>query len=68
MTQQERILQHLQELGSITPMQALTHYGCFRLGARIYNLRRLGHVITSELIQHGHRRYALYTLRKGDAQ
>lgn len=68
MTKQEHILQHLNEYGTITPMQALTHYGCFRLGARIYNLKRLGHRITTELIQHGHRRYAQYSLQKGDAK
>ena len=32
MTQSERILRHLQDYGSITPVEALSDYGCMRLG------------------------------------
>lgn len=28
--------------GSITPMEALRLFGCYRLGARIYDLRKSG--------------------------
>lgn len=45
MTQCEMILDHLQQYGSITPMTALNRYGCMRLGARIYDLKRQGHDI-----------------------
>lgn len=45
MTQSEMILRHLQEDGSITPFDALREYGCMRLGARIYDLRRKGYCI-----------------------
>ena len=44
-TQCEMILYHLQQYGSITPMTALNRYGCMRLGARIYDLKRQGHDI-----------------------
>lgn len=47
-TQNERILRHLQDYGSITPVEALKDYGCMRLGARIYDLKREGHRITTE--------------------
>lgn len=48
MTQSERILRHLRDYGSITPVEALQEYGCMRLGARIYDLKREGHDIRTE--------------------
>lgn len=48
MTQADRILRHLRDYGSITPVDALREYGCMRLGARIYDLKRQGHHIISE--------------------
>ena len=39
LTQEQMILQHLQEFGHITPMVALEEYGCFRLSARIHDIR-----------------------------
>lgn len=41
-SQCEKILIHLQAGKSINPIQALNLYGCFRLGARIYDLKKLG--------------------------
>jgi hypothetical protein len=32
----------MEEHGSIDSMQALNRYGCFRLAARIYDLRGMG--------------------------
>lgn len=46
MTQCERVLQYMQDFGSINPMQALGDLDCYRLGARIYDLRQGGHHIT----------------------
>ena len=37
MTQTEMILNHLKTKGRITPLEALNLYGCFRLGARVYD-------------------------------
>ena len=34
----------------ITPLQALKMYGCFRLGARIYNLKEQGMKIITKII------------------
>ncbi len=56
MTQTERILRHLRDYGSITPVEALREYGCMRLGARIYDLKRDGHAIRTER-QTGWNRY-----------
>lgn len=41
-SQCEKILIHLQAGKSINPIQALNLYGYFRLGARIYDLKKLG--------------------------
>ena len=43
MTQCEMILDHLKTFGSITPLEALHEYGCFRLAARIADLRDRGY-------------------------
>ena len=48
MTQSEKVLRHLQDYGSITPLEALQDYGIMRLGARIWDLKRQGHVIFTE--------------------
>ena len=44
-TQAGHILEHLRRVGSITPLEALDLYGCFRLAARIKDLRALGWAI-----------------------
>lgn len=43
---QNDILLHLQKHGSITPMDALWEYGCYRLSSVINRLRR-DHIITN---------------------
>lgn len=44
-SQAGRILAHLQRVGPITPLEALELYGCFRLAARIKDLRAQGWAI-----------------------
>lgn len=39
------ILRHLNSFGSITAKEAMERYGCFRLSARIFDLRRKGYNI-----------------------
>jgi hypothetical protein len=51
MTQTDRILAHLQAHQSITPIEALELYGCFRLAARISDLREAGHQIETETVR-----------------
>ena len=41
-TQLEQILEHLKQGKSITPIEALEQYGCFRLSAVILKLRKQG--------------------------
>jgi hypothetical protein len=63
LTQQERILAQLEAGRCVTPLSALRDFHCFRLGARIYNLKREGHTITTTLKadREGHR-FAEYRL------
>ena len=44
----ELILEHLQEHGSITSLEAIEKYKCTRLSHYIYLLRKEGYEITSE--------------------
>lgn len=47
-TQNERILEHMK-IAPITPLEALKYMGCMRLGARIWELKRAGYKIKSEV-------------------
>lgn len=62
-SQRERILIHLQSGKTINPLQALNLYGCFRLGARIYDLKRAGFDIDSRLVHENGVQYAEYSMR-----
>lgn len=64
-TQTKQILAHLKTGRSITPIDALNKYGCFRLGARIYDLKQDGHNIYREMVEtDSGKRVASYTLVK----
>ena len=56
MTQCEKVLMHMKLHGSITPMDAFSNYGIMRLGARIFDLKNMGHDIRMEM-EEGHNRY-----------
>ena len=45
-TQCDRIIQYIEDFGSITQMEALIDLGCMRLASRISELRKAGHKIT----------------------
>jgi hypothetical protein len=47
MTQNDWVLDALKR-GPVTPMDALKGIGCFRLSARVLDLRRAGHNIQTE--------------------
>jgi Helix-turn-helix domain len=61
MTQKELIKQYLLSGQMLSPIEALQKYSCFRLGARIYDLRKEGYEI--ENIGADDRNYAVYRLR-----
>ncbi len=60
-TQCRRILTHLCDR-PITPLEALNRYGCFRLAARIKDLRAQGHDIRTETVRTNGKAYAQYRL------
>lgn len=49
MTVKQHILRHLQAGNKITPLEALSEYGTIRLGAYIYDLRKEGHKIRTNM-------------------
>jgi hypothetical protein len=63
MSQNQQILHHLQK-SSITPLEALTKYGCLRLAARINDLKASGHQINRQMIYQGDKKFAKYSLIK----
>lgn len=59
-TQRNAILAHLQSGRPITPVEALSQYGCFRLAAVVHELRREGHAIRTDTRTHNGKRFAEY--------
>lgn len=71
MTQNEMVLSILKQDGKITPIDAMRELGCMRLGARIYDLRKLGYQITKKMATSVNRfgknvSYAEYRLEHGN--
>ena len=60
MTQTEAIRDHLIRHNSITPLQALKKFGCFRLAARINDLKKEGFRVQSTMVERDGKRYARY--------
>ena len=50
MTQNERILRHLEDGGALTQVEAFLEYGVGRLSSRICELRRAGYPIKRKFI------------------
>ena len=65
MTQNQQILNHFRQFGTITPKMAIKKYGIMRLAARIYDLELSGYQIKRRQISFTTRlgkrsKYALY--------
>jgi hypothetical protein len=72
-TQKQMCLDYLEQYETITPLEALTAFGSFRLSALICELRKEGYVITTTInkdeLTHSKNapHYAIYTLiREGE--
>lgn len=50
-TQNKEILAYLKEGNSLTPIEALNKFSTLRLGARIFELKKDGHNIKTEMIK-----------------
>lgn len=62
-SQCDRILEFLSHGRTLTPIKALEMFGCFRLAARIGQLRDRGHLIDCELIEEGNKSFAQYSIK-----
>lgn len=62
-SQSDRVLNYLCTGKPLTPLMALRRFGCMRLGARIWQLKKDGHRIESELVRRGGARVASYRLQ-----
>lgn len=62
LSQEEQILEHLRSGNTLTPLEALQRFGCFRLGARVWDLKQAGHDIRSQMIHVDGKRVAQYAM------
>ena len=63
MTQNQQILKHLQSGRTLTPMSALTKFGCWALSSRTSDLKKLGYNIDKEMITKGGKTFAKYYIK-----
>ena len=61
-TQAKVILDHLISGRPLTALDALNEYGCFRLAARIHELRK-DYEIDEVMVERNGKRYASYYIR-----
>jgi hypothetical protein len=62
-TQNEQIKAYLSKGKSITPIDALNKFGCFRLSARIKNLRDDGLIIATKYVTKKGKTFASYSIK-----
>jgi len=63
MNQSDAILKYLQAGHSLSPLEALHKFGCLRLGARIWDLKRQGHAIETQTGYDNGKHFAVYSMR-----
>ena len=73
MTQCEKILRHMRDYGSITQAEAIADYGCYRLSARIADLKASGVGIVTKTVTCKNRygeqtRFARYSLEESPCE
>lgn len=62
-SQKEQILSLLIDGEAITPKEALEKFGCFRLAARISDIKKMGYEINREMVKAGGAKVAKYSLK-----
>tara|TARA_R100001480_G_C4658608_1_gene171862 strand:- start:256 stop:492 length:237 start_codon:yes stop_codon:yes gene_type:complete len=70
LNQKEKVIRHLNNYGSITPLDALREYSIMRLAAVVFNLKEDGYDIGSEMVSGINKfgeivNYGKYTLNNG---
>jgi hypothetical protein len=61
-SQTVKILNYLLKGKSITPLEALSRFKCFRLASRINEIKRSGIIVNKEIVTKNGKRYARYSL------
>ena len=61
-SQKDAILEYLSNGHTITPIEALKYFGCFRLADVIFRLKKDGYDIETAMIKDGDKWYARYRL------
>jgi hypothetical protein len=69
LTQKQKVLRHLKEIGEITPLQAFFDYSIMRLAAHIFKLKEDGYNIDTKMLKSKNKfgepvRYAQYKLNE----
>lgn len=68
MTQNELVLDYMERGHKITPLRALEKFGCFRLSARIYDLKQQGHTISDKLVTVRNKTFSQYWIENAEPQ
>ena len=63
MTQNHQILDYMAKGNSITPIDALNLFGCFRLGVRAFDLKKMGYNIVTKTVSINGKHFASYSLK-----
>jgi len=61
-SQTQQIYEHLRDGGTLTPLEALNMFGCFRLSGRMHDLRTAGIDVKTEIVQINGKNVAKYSL------
>lgn len=59
-SQHDAILNHLRKGFTITPLDALSEFGCMRLASRIHEIRQEGVKVNDKVITSGNARFKAY--------
>lgn len=65
-SQTENILDYLLTGKSLTPLDALRLFQCFRLSARILEIKELGYQVETIIESNGKKKFASYRLKPKD--
>ncbi|MBM4206326.1 MAG: hypothetical protein FJ194_19655 [Gammaproteobacteria bacterium] len=60
MSQLNQIRSHLDRGRTLTPLEALTLFGCMRLAARAAELREQGYPVETTMVKRNGKRVAMY--------
>ena len=63
-SQFKMILDALKRGEKITPLEALYRFGCFKLAARIFEMKSAGYDIKTKIVTDGKKHFAQYYLNQ----